>query len=75
MMADRYMLLMLKHLSARDSLFLFVRTHRHLEYCFNLADARRAANQNGILRSYGSARTANVIEIHPIARTQSLRRR
>jgi hypothetical protein len=69
------MLLMLKHLSARGSLFLFVRTHRQFEYYFNLADARAASNQNGISGSYRSAQTNNVIEIHPVARVSALRRR
>jgi hypothetical protein len=72
---DGYMLLMLKHLSARGSLFLLVRTHRQLEYYFNLGDAHAAANQNGISGSYGSPQTNNVIEIHPVARLLALRRR
>ncbi len=46
MRAERYMLLMLKHLSARGSLFLFVRTHQHIGYYFNLSDTRSAANQD-----------------------------
>jgi hypothetical protein len=70
MTTERYMSLMLKHLSARGCLFLFVRTHHHLEYYFNVEDMRRAANQNGILGSSGSSESANVIEIHPIARVQ-----
>ena len=64
------MSLMLKHFSARGSLLLFVRTHRHLEYYFNLGDTRCAANQNGILSSDGSTGNSNVIEIHPIGRVQ-----
>ncbi len=45
MKGEAYVLLMLKQLSARGSLFLFVRTHHHLEYYFNLADIRLAANE------------------------------
>jgi hypothetical protein len=60
------MLLMLNHLSARGSLFLFVRRHHHLEYYFNLGDSRIAANENGISSSRAQER-CNVIEIHPLA--------
>jgi len=67
---ERYMLLMLKYLSARGSLFLLARTHHHLQYYFNLDDTRHAANQNGISSSHGTPKNANVIEIHPIARAQ-----
>jgi hypothetical protein len=59
---------MLKHLSARGSLFLYVRTHHHLQYYFNLSDTRCAANQSGDLTSSGPARLAKVVEIHPISR-------
>jgi hypothetical protein len=45
MRGEAYVLLMLKQLSARGSLFLFVRTHHHLEYYFNLSDIRLAANE------------------------------
>lgn len=62
-----YILLMLKHLSARGSLFLFVRTHHHLQYYFNLSDSRSAANESGVLTAAGPPR-ANVVEIHPISR-------
>jgi hypothetical protein len=64
---EGYILIMLKHLSARGSLFLFVRTHHHLEYYFNLSDTRDAANQTRVL-TLDPARLANVVEIHPIAR-------
>ena len=64
------MLLMLKHLSTRGSLFLFVRTHHHLQYYFNLGDTSRAANQSGILNSSALPHVANVIEIHPIERAR-----
>jgi hypothetical protein len=68
MRADGYILLMLKQLAARGSLFLFVRTHHHLEYYFNLDDARGAANQNGLVTSSRSAQPGKVVEIHPISR-------
>ncbi|HEY2779535.1 MAG TPA: hypothetical protein VGI90_02080 [Steroidobacteraceae bacterium] len=64
MSAEVYMLLMLKHLSARGSLFLFVRTHHHLEYYFNLSDTRRAANQSTPAPSALSG-PAKVIELRP----------
>jgi hypothetical protein len=63
---ERYMFLMLNHLSARGNLFLFVRRHEHLEYYFNLGDSRVAANEHGI-SSQGSPQRTNVIEIHPLA--------
>jgi hypothetical protein len=64
------MVVMLKHLSTRGNLFLFVRRHQHLEYFFNLDDSRFAANENGILRSNDSSQRANVIEIHPLAQAR-----
>jgi len=70
---ERYMSLMLKYLSARGSLFLFARTHHHLQYYFNLDDTRRAANQNGISSSHGTPKNANVIEIHPLAKHLQVR--
>ena len=60
MRGEAYVLLMLKQLSARGSLFLFVRTHHQLEYYFNLSDIRLAANQQGTVRKSHSAK---VIEI------------
>jgi hypothetical protein len=60
---------MLKHWSARGSLFLFVRTHRQLEYYLKLQDVRLAANQTGIV-SQISGKSPNVIEIHPLARVR-----
>lgn len=68
MRTERYMLLMLKQLSARGSLFLFVRTHHHLEYYFNLGDTHRAANQNVPTPSAVSLRVAKVIEFRPGSR-------
>ena len=76
MTTERYISIMRKHLSARGSLFLFVRTHRHLEYYFNLQDARyAAANQAGIGSASASSQGANVVEMHPVARIQARHRR
>jgi hypothetical protein len=61
------MLVMLKHLSARGSLFLFVRTHHHLEYYFNLSDTHRAANQNIAVGSPVPSGSAKVIEFRPLS--------
>lgn len=68
MRAERYMLLMLKHLSARGSLFLYVRTHHHLGYYFNLSDTHLAANQNAPARP--SATPAKVIEFRQMRRAR-----
>jgi hypothetical protein len=58
---------MLKQLAARGSLFLFVRTHHHLEYYFNLSDIRLAANEQRA--AAGKAQGgANVIEIRGACR-------
>ena len=73
MRADGYIVLMLKQLAARGSLFLVVRTHHHLEYYFNLNDTRLAANQNGLVTSPGAPRPAKVVEIHPISRAAPAR--
>ena len=62
MRGEAYVLLMLKHLSARGSLFLLVRTHHHLEYYFNLSDIRLAANEQGCATPK-SDRGTNVVEI------------
>jgi hypothetical protein len=64
---------MLKQLAARGSLFLFVRTHHHLEYYFNLNDARLAANQNGLVTPSGATQPAKVVEIHPVSRASHAR--
>jgi hypothetical protein len=69
---ERYMLVMLNHLSARGSLFLFVRRHHHLEYYFNLGDCRFAANENGI--SSRAPERGNVFEIHPLAQARRRQR-
>jgi hypothetical protein len=68
MRQEGYIVLMLKHLSARGSLFLFVRTHHHLAYYFNLSDTRGAANENGVLASPGPPRLATVLQIQPRCR-------
>lgn len=68
MRQEGYILLMFKSLSARGTLFLFVRTHHHLQYYFNLNDTRRAANETGVLAAPGAPRRAKVVEIHPISR-------
>ena len=65
MSVEGYMSIMLKHLSARASLFLFVRTHHHLAYYFNLDDTRSAANQNGVLSFAGPQPRVKVVAIHP----------
>jgi hypothetical protein len=70
-LTQRYISLMRKHMSARGCLFLFVRSHQHLEYYLNLGDVRCAANQNGFFSPSGSPRGANVIEIRPVARVQA----
>jgi hypothetical protein len=61
MSKEGYIVLMFKHLSARGSLFLFVRTHHHLQYYFNLNDTRHAANQS----VGGEPRLADVVQIRP----------
>jgi hypothetical protein len=67
MSREGYILVMIKQLSARGSLFLFVRTHHHLQYYFNLNDTRRAANQEGVLIAAFPPRLANVVQIRPIS--------
>jgi hypothetical protein len=68
MRQEGYIVLMLKHLSARGSLFLFVRTHHHLAYYFNLSDPRRADNEAGVLATSRPPRLAKVVQIHPRCR-------
>jgi hypothetical protein len=57
------MLLMLKHLSARGSLFLFVRSHHQLEYYLRVGDSRSAANHCANRPVNGSPDCGNVIQI------------
>jgi hypothetical protein len=71
--SERYMVLMLNHLSARGNLFLFVRRHEHLQYYFDLGDSRFAANESGI-SAHGVPQRTNVIEIHPLAQAQRRQR-
>jgi hypothetical protein len=66
---------MIKHLATRGSLCLFVRTHQHLQHYLDLTETRGAANQNGIVGPNSCLQTANVIEIHPVARVRSSPRR
>jgi hypothetical protein len=70
MRAERYMLLMLKQLSSRGSLFLFVRSHHHLGYYFNLSDTHLAANQNPPAPSAVSSGLAKVIDFRQICRAR-----
>jgi hypothetical protein len=58
---------MLKQLAARGSLFLFVRTHHHLEYYFNLSDIRLAANEQRAA-AWKAEGGAKVIEIRGVWR-------
>jgi hypothetical protein len=62
---EGYILLMLKQLSARGCLFMFVRTHHHLGYYFKVVDTRLAANQARVLPAE-TKRLAKVVEIHPV---------
>jgi hypothetical protein len=60
---------MLSQVSARNALFLFVRTHPQLRYYLNLTESFRAANETGLDNSPGPrAASANVVEIHPLPR-------
>jgi hypothetical protein len=74
MRQEGYIVLMFKQLSARGSLFLFVRTHHHLQYYFNLRDTRRAANQTGAPTAGRPRQLGKVVEIHPICRPAVSRR-
>jgi hypothetical protein len=62
MRGEAYVLVMLKQLAARGSLFLFVRTHHHLEYYFNVNDIRLAANEHSraLLQSQGGAKVVAI---------------
>lgn len=63
MRGEAYVLLMLKHLSARGSLFLFVRTHHHLEYYFNLGDIRAAANDKPLAVAPSPRVPAKIVQL------------
>jgi hypothetical protein len=58
---------MLKHLSARLCLFVYARTHRQLEYYFNINDTSLAANQCSI-SPVRASRVNNIIEFRPSPR-------
>jgi hypothetical protein len=66
MSREGYILLMLKQLSARGSLILFVRTHHQLQYYFKLSDTRDASNQNRVPTRAGESSPANVVQIRPL---------
>jgi hypothetical protein len=69
MRQEGYIVLMLKHLSARGSLFLFVRTHHHLAYYFNLSDTARAANEARVLAAAAAVpRLAEVVQLQSRSR-------
>ena len=53
---------MTKHLLPRCRLFVFVKTHRHLQYYLKLSDTRRAANQDWL-------RTAKIIKIRAASKS------
>jgi len=74
MRQEGYIVLMLKHFSARASLFLLVRTHHHLQYYFNLSDTSRAANDTGVLSLSSPPRLAKVVQINPLCRSAVSRR-
>jgi hypothetical protein len=59
---------MLTQISARNALFLFVRTHPQLRYYLNLTESIRAANETGWRSARNSACAGNVVEIHPLSR-------
>jgi hypothetical protein len=67
---EAYVLLMLKQLSVRGSLFLFVRTHHHLEHYLklNLGDIRAAANEKMAAPAPQVRGGANVVEIRAARR-------
>jgi hypothetical protein len=59
---EAYVLVMLKALSARGSLFLFIRTHHHLEYYFNVSNIHVAANEKrpGVSKANGEAKVVEI---------------
>jgi len=74
MTSEDHISLMRKHLSARGSLFVFVRTHQYWEYYFDLHDARGAANQAGSGNDSSSPQSANVVQMHPVAHLKARHR-
>jgi hypothetical protein len=59
---------MLAGLSAKVSLFLYVRSHAQVEYYLNLADARRAANESRGNSPEPNSAGAKIVEIHSVSR-------
>ena len=59
---------MASQLTARNCLFLFVRTHQQLQQHCNVGETRRSANESGLeLPGPGeSPRIGKVVEIHPL---------
>jgi hypothetical protein len=55
-------------LSAKFSLFLFVRTHSQLQYYLKLADSRIASNESGSRPVPLVRKSDNVVAIHPVGR-------
>jgi hypothetical protein len=53
---------MTEHVLPRCRLFVFVKTHPHLQYYLKLSDTRRAANQDRL-------RTAKVIKIRAASKS------
>lgn len=64
----RYIWVMLSQVSARNALFLFVRTHPQLRYYLNLTESLRAANEAGLRNFRAATGAGNVVEIHPLPR-------
>jgi hypothetical protein len=53
------------HLLPRCRLFVFVKTHPHLQYYLKLSDTRSAANQDRLL-------TANVLKIRALDKIRAV---
>lgn len=55
-------------LTARNCLFLFVRSHQQLQQHCNVGETRQSANENGLELpdAGGSPRIDKVVEIHPL---------
>jgi hypothetical protein len=60
---------MVSRLSAKISLFLYVRNHSQLQYYLKLAESRSAANEGRL--SSSSKIAMNVVAIHPLGRRSS----
>ena len=55
-------------LSAKFSLFLFVRTHSQLQYYLKLADSRLSSNESGVKPMPCARKSDNVVEFQPLGR-------